>query len=947
MLHMKRMALYIIIGMVLINMAIAQIEKVEEREVIVKQKIGELKGNQITQYFYEKHPLCNETNCYEFKEGSNLYVDRGILYYEDITGLKCNVSITGKYNFLTANFKIPRNYLNIIIKKEGGEYVFEHEIQSFAINKEYFKEFEYGIECNKKNHDLIFDFSDLKTVCVPTGKKIFEEETNFKTYYNETECLQLDVTKNNVVVSHKNWSLFKENILLDPTITIKEINVSGKTDNTTLYGANKHLQLYLSDTDIMMYVDFDENTSTYYDYTNNNHDSNSVQGMSWDSNVAFNSGGISSDDGTDDWVDFTYSNDINTSDKDFSVFVWIDPDVANDYDRLIHSNGNLMFVLGEGFNSQEMRVFWRLNSSVPIRATGGSAADISTDLHHWGFTYDISADNYIIYDNSAVYNSGASESSTWGFLYADETCPDKDLRFNARCDGGGDSQADYDEFLFFDRLVNASDVAKIYNGSYDLFFDTGTFISSFINGSNSSSKDFKNISCNGVFPTGTGVNVSVCTGNDNNCSSWTNFGSCANTIVDISSTTDNISLNYKLTLWGSKNNTPSIYNVSIEYVGSIPPITCFNVGTSGYHTLNYSITDAASKDCINITASDVVFDCNGSFVDGVDTVQSHGILVTGNNVTVYGCNVTDWYGGITYVSVEDGNISDSIGSSNYYSFEFSGVNDSLIDNVTAVDGTYGGVLADIASNCTFSNVLSYGHNGTGGSYGYGMSFELEWNDDNVVLNSTFHSNRWGIYLYDTRNSNITNNEFRNNSQGSVRDRRCRNCTIYNNLFNDSTYLVHTSTIYDNDWNITEVAGTRIISDGTNIGGNYWTNSTGDGFSDTCTDSDTDGFCDSPFNITEMNTCTAGSDCSPNTDYLAYSDEYVEDNCACVELGNNKIYNLALSCNITTPCTMDSIGFKNNGYFSINTTLNVSEFNASDLDSSDTIFIRNQGVLIIR
>jgi hypothetical protein len=66
----------------------------------------------------------------------------------------------------------------------------------------------------------------------------------------------------------------------------------------------------------------------------------------------------------------------------------------------------------------------------------------------------------------------------------------------------------------------------------------------------------------------------------------------------------------------------------------------------------------------------------------------------------------------------------------------------------------------------------------------------------------------------------------------------------------------------NYWNTTRQRGTRIYSAGTEIGGNYWTNPDGNGYSDTCTDADKDGFCDDPYVLA-----------TDNIDYLALSDEY--------------------------------------------------------------------------
>jgi parallel beta-helix repeat protein len=88
--------------------------------------------------------------------------------------------------------------------------------------------------------------------------------------------------------------------------------------------------------------------------------------------------------------------------------------------------------------------------------------------------------------------------------------------------------------------------------------------------------------------------------------------------------------------------------------------------------------------------------------------------------------------------------------------------------------------------------------------------------------------------------------------------------IYNNIINTSqTPVCFGDTVYANQWNTARRSGTRIYSNGTEIGGNYWTNPDGTGYSDTCEDSNRDGFCDQPYVLAEN-----------NTDYLPLSDEYM-------------------------------------------------------------------------
>jgi parallel beta-helix repeat protein len=97
--------------------------------------------------------------------------------------------------------------------------------------------------------------------------------------------------------------------------------------------------------------------------------------------------------------------------------------------------------------------------------------------------------------------------------------------------------------------------------------------------------------------------------------------------------------------------------------------------------------------------------------------------------------------------------------------------------------------------------------------------------DNVLSNNTIiSSNESGIHLLDY----------------------CADNRIYNNYFNNSVN-VKAENIEGNIWNTTQSPGTNIIG-GPNLGGNFWANLEGTGFSQVSNDSNSDGICDFPFNI---------------------------------------------------------------------------------------------------
>jgi len=190
--------------------------------------------------------------------------------------------------------------------------------------------------------------------------------------------------------------------------------------------------------------------------------------------------------------------------------------------------------------------------------------------------------------------------------------------------------------------------------------------------------------------------------------------------------------------------------------------------------LTQDIINSTVDTCMNITADNVILDCQGHTIDGNGTSETYGIYAEAiSNITIKNCKLTEWWMGI--------------------------------------------LLIDSHDNMIYSNVIQ----------------------DNSF---------YGIYLF---------------YPGSVLSPN----KIYNNLFNNSMNYGMGFSFYisPNFWNTTRQAGARIYSAGTEIGGNYWTNPNGTGYSDTCTDADKDGFCDDPYVLSVV---------SNSTDYLPLSNQYL-------------------------------------------------------------------------
>ncbi len=192
---------------------------------------------------------------------------------------------------------------------------------------------------------------------------------------------------------------------------------------------------------------------------------------------------------------------------------------------------------------------------------------------------------------------------------------------------------------------------------------------------------------------------------------------------------------------------------------------------------------------------------------------------------------------------------------------------NTLTNVNASDNAYYDVLylASFPSYCSaaFENVIGtsnkpivfYNHSVTIKDWNNNVSEIILCNADNSLidnLNMEGGGNDGLILTGGTESTTIRNSKFRNLKSG-IYLYYASNNLIYNNLFNNSKNIDF-GTTYENHWNVTRQFGTRIYPPVVGeIGGNFWAKPDGTGYSETCSDSDRDGFCDNPYNLATDNT----------------------------------------------------------------------------------------------
>ncbi len=325
--------------------------------------------------------------------------------------------------------------------------------------------------------------------------------------------------------------------------------------------------------------------------------------------------------------------------------------------------------------------------------------------------------------------------------------------------------------------------------------------------------------------------------------------------------------------------SPIIYNCS-----SCPDCTQKIASASSGDTvqlitsiLNYN---SANPACIFFGGKDnVTFDCLGNTIGGNRSVNTYGIWLNSSyggsyNVTIQNCTITDWARGITSTSSPNNTYRNIIATSNGYGMDWSSSNYSIFISVNSSYNDRGFYIGTASSYNTFTNCT--------GSYSTGYcGFCLAVNVNyNYIANSVFNYNAQNAIVFEqSMNNTLTNCTISNNLQtglnmlqysttgttyyNTINDSRIESNTNrgiylnsmsgyyprYNTFYNN--YLNNTVNVYSNNdnnlnyWNTTKKAGMSIVG-GPWIGGNYWTNPSKTGFSDTCYDHDFNWICDTPY-----------------------------------------------------------------------------------------------------
>jgi len=348
--------------------------------------------------------------------------------------------------------------------------------------------------------------------------------------------------------------------------------------------------------------------------------------------------------------------------------------------------------------------------------------------------------------------------------------------------------------------------------------------------------------------------------------------------------------------------------------GAITSVSaCGSLGVAGeVYTLTQDVSSAGT--CFTISAGDVTLDCQGHTItfatDVADTVRSKsGVVISAPNANVKNCNIiqgssVEWKHGI-YLS--SSSVANTLIENNYIETfgEFArgivGFYDSggtsIINNVVKTNGQVAAIALQIQkpnANIIGNEILALNSvglylSGAGGSYYHNIlnntvvggyeAVSLRVTNDVHFEGNKFYSSNTPILISSGQNNVFVRNEIHGSSPGFF-DGNCVNTYIYDNIINVTSLPGYGGSYAGGlNWNIAKQSGRNIVN-GIFLGGNFWMNPTGTGYSEVCDDIDNDGICDVPYEL------RAGSDtdyfplsyppCSPDQD----GDWYYIDGGAC-------------------------------------------------------------------
>lgn len=198
-----------------------------------------------------------------------------------------------------------------------------------------------------------------------------------------------------------------------------------------------------------------------------------------------------------------------------------------------------------------------------------------------------------------------------------------------------------------------------------------------------------------------------------------------------------------------------------------PITTCKTITSSGSFVVGADILATATPSCINISASDVVLDCQGYRITGSRAANSHGINSSlFNNITIKNCFIANFSDGIFLARNKNATVfNNTLLNNSDDGIELSRTNYSVVSHNNATDnGDNGIVLTSAWANNITNNTAQHSIGSGASSHGIQALSDAQ---ENLFINNTLLDNlNDGLSIYESSNNTLLDNwAIRNGDDG--------------------------------------------------------------------------------------------------------------------------------------------------------------------------------------
>ena len=308
----------------------------------------------------------------------------------------------------------------------------------------------------------------------------------------------------------------------------------------------------------------------------------------------------------------------------------------------------------------------------------------------------------------------------------------------------------------------------------------------------------------------------------------------------------------------NRNGNWDVYMFTVSSSAPVPvptpaPLTITSPGTYSVAADGFDGTVTP----IEIRSSDIVLDGAGHTLDGTGRPGSCGIRIAGpvSNVVVRNVRLVNWETGICADALTDSVIETSEIAHNLRGIALNGTrdvevrnNDLSFNDITGVALT-GAVNATVRANeiVRTGDGFSLSYYGGGFEEMYTHAVEVAGSTGTGIVGNDLGGDHGSINLVHSDSTRVTGNQITGRHCGilalSTVAGSADDTVVVDNVFRNWEALY--GSLRNATWNTTPSPGPNIVG-GPQIGGNFWADPEGTGFSETHPDANGDGFCDEPF-----------------------------------------------------------------------------------------------------